>query len=1045
MESSVYFSIKRVSVYRTILFPFSCLLPLPSRRLFVVIGIRRCLLRHTVMAVLFSCLLPAALCLLPPVSATAEPIYISFLWHMHQPIYWPYESIVTTEARGVYDFSLYAVHDDRAGPYTGWPIDAVEAGMAASGSVPDHFGAQVSFSGSLMENLDHLKADGDANFATWENRWITGRGYTTTLGNPRVEMVAFGHHHPIMPLIDPEVVARQIASHRAIFCDNLGCAVPYSRGLFPPENGFALEAISGALAEGVEWVLVDNIHLQRACAGYPWNSGGSVVEPNPADQINPDPGGWVSISGLWAPTQVSAPWSYQPHLAEHIDPATGESEKIIIVPTARYMGNEDSRGGFGALQYETVMSQLEAYNTDPNHPILIVLHHDGDNHGGGTDSYYHSNFDNFVDWLENNPTRFACTTIEDYLEMFPPDSSDLIHFEDGSWVGADAGDPEFHKWNADPYGSYSSDRNSWASLVAAANRVATAHAIDSSDTHTQQAWRYLLNGQSSDYFYWDGVDPWDSHGTRAANLATDEADLVIGTGSDMVGPSVFPPQREPYNPGGNEWSIAQPSDFDVWTLVYDVSGVAACTLKYRADSDGVNDPASDDNETYAGGSDVAAWQSVAMTGADLPASQTDPLPDHRARYWEGEIAGQQEVLLDYFVTAWDSLGNQTRSIINHVYVGLAGGSPGDTVAYWIPETPEAGDSIAIFYDPLAGALPDGTDPVSIHIGHSGWQDVIAPDPVMTYVAAIEYWKYVYNIPVGATAVDFVFTDGLGNWDNNNGADWHVTVTGGGGGFVMDGNLDPGSAQIATGSGLDLWAAFDGTELYLATQAASSSDDRFLFVAQTPGGLQGAPWAKSGQVAGWDAYLANEGSNGYHAWFDKSGVAHSAAGTYLEGSLNLQGEFGAIPSSVWLAAASYGTADGGALLDQAPPGDGDGHLEAGEYLEFPLDAVPPKAVANLTVSLAGDLLFLSWAAVTVDTAGGPETIASYIVYRGQAPDFTPTTVESLASTAGTSFPDSSVYFSPMASFYYLVRAIDVTGNKSAESGRVGEFDRELEPF
>jgi hypothetical protein len=964
---------------------------------------------------------------------------------MHQPIYWPYESIVDTEDRGVYAFSLYAVHDDRAGPYTDWPIDAVEAGVSASGSVPDHFGAQVSFSGSLMENLDNLKADGDANFATWESRWMAGRSDTTVLGHPLVEMVAFGHHHPIMPLIGAEAVARQIASHRDIFCQNFGCTVPYSRGLFPPENGFALEAIPGVLAEGVEWVMVDNIHLQRACQGYPWNSGGSVVEPNPADQINLDPGGWVSLSGLWAPTPVSAPWSYQPHWAEYIDPASGQSQRIIVVPTARYMGNEDGRGGFGALQYEAVMSQLEPYNTDPEHPILIVLHHDGDNHGGGTDSYYHSNFDNFVDWLEDHPDRFVCTAIEDYLQMYPPDSSDLIHFEDGSWVGADGGDPEFHKWNGDPSGGYSSDRNSWASLVAAANRVETAEAIDPSDVHTEAAWHYLLNGQSSDYFYWDGVDPWDSHPTRAANLATGQADQVIGGGSDTVGPTVFPPQREPYNPGGNEWSIAQAADFEVWTLAYDVSGVAACSLYYRLDADGANAPTATDNETYAGGPQVGAWQSLPMTDSDLPASQTDPLPDYRARYWTAQIAGQQEVLLDYYVAAWDSLGNLTRSDIEHVYVGLAGGSPGDTVVYWNPTEPQAGDTVAIYYDPVAGALPDDTDPAYIHIGHSGWQGIITPDPAMTYVSAVGYWRYIYAIPSGASSVDFVFTDGLDNWDNNSGADWHVTVSGGGSGFVMDGSLDAGALPVASNNGLTLWAAFNGSQLYVATQAASSPDDRFIFVAQTPGSLRSAPWAKSGQVADWDAYLANEGSNGYNAWYDKDGTTGSAAGTYLEGTLDLAGEFGAIPASVWLAAASYGTADGDSLLNQAPAGDGDGQVQAGEYVEFLLDSTPPQAVTDLTVFLAGDLLLLSWSAVTADTAGGPETVGRYIVYRGQAPDFVPTAAESLASTADLSFPDSSVYFSPMVNFYYLVKAVDATGNKSAESVRVGEFDRDLEAF
>ena len=273
----------------------------------------------------------------------------------------------------------------------------------------------------------------------------------------------------------------------------------------------------------------------------------------------------------------------------------------------------------------------------------------------------------------------------------------------------------------------------------------------------------------------------------------------------------------------------------------------------------------------------------------------------------------------------------------------------------------------------------------------------------------------------------------------------MTVSGGGGGFVMDGSLDAGAPQIASGAGMNLWAAFNGTELYLATQAASSPDDRFIFIAQTPGGLRGAPWAKAGQVADWDAYLANEGSNGYNAWYDKEGTASSAAGSYLEGSLNLAGEFGSVPSSVWLATSSYGTADGGALLDQAPSGDGDGHLEAGEYVEFPLDALPPEAVGDLTLFLAGDLLLLQWTAVTTDTAGGPESVQYYVIYRDEAPDFTPTASESLGSTSATDFPDSSIYFSPMVNFYYLVRAVDVTGNKSAESDRVGEFDRELEPF
>ena len=37
---------------------------------------------------------------------------------------------------------------------------------------------------------------------------------------------------------------------------------------------------------------------------------------------------------------------------------------------------------------------------------------------------------------------------QDYLGMYPPDPNDVIHVEDGSWSGADNGDPEFSEQGA---------------------------------------------------------------------------------------------------------------------------------------------------------------------------------------------------------------------------------------------------------------------------------------------------------------------------------------------------------------------------------------------------------------------------------------------------------------------------------------------------------------------------------------------------------------------------------------------------------------------
>ena len=96
-------------------------------------------------------LLPMALLLAAPAARaqTNPPIYIAFLWHMHQPIYWPGESVNQTINQNRYPFAVQTIFTDRTGPYTDWPKNAVQKGISAG--LPN-FGAQVSFSGSLVQN-----------------------------------------------------------------------------------------------------------------------------------------------------------------------------------------------------------------------------------------------------------------------------------------------------------------------------------------------------------------------------------------------------------------------------------------------------------------------------------------------------------------------------------------------------------------------------------------------------------------------------------------------------------------------------------------------------------------------------------------------------------------------------------------------------------------------------------------------------------------------------------------------------------------------------
>jgi hypothetical protein len=621
--------------------------------------------------------------------------------------------------------------------------------------------------------------------------------------------VAISYHHPVLPLIPEADRALQISMHIKALQDTFSAPAP--TGMFPPETAFAEHIIPALIEQNIQWVLVDNIHFDRARADYPYTAASNLYPPNPADQRNMSgAANWVQLQNIWAPSQVSAPWSYQPHWVEYVDPQTGQSSRIIAVPAARYEGNEDARGGFGAFLYEQVMSQYEAYNTDDAHPMLVVLHHDGDNYGGGSESYYHGNFANFVAWLQANPDRFECTTIQDYLDRFPPDPDDVIHVESGSWSGADNGDPEFAKWNGDPGADgYSPDRHSSAVISAAANRVHTAQAISPWTTlaaitsgqgsETDKAWHYLLNAETSCYWYWDGSEDgkWDSHPARAANQAVAHADAVIGDGSqDPTPPTIFLPQREPYNPGGIEWDQnPMPSDFQVWTFVYDLSGLSSVTLHARVDPDGSVDP---DNLLYAGDN----WQAIPMTGQSLE-SRTDPLPAYKADLYTATIEGVDRAMVDYYVSAEDTRGNRSSSPIQHVYVGQSTGPEGGVG--WSPRPAYTDDVITVW----------GEKPGKLHWGINGWQEppqslwppgtesygngqaaeslLTGPNGQGRYT--VEIGPFVES---GVEIIDFVMHYDDGSWDNNNGNDYHITILE----ERPDGGIPDGTAQDAADAGAD---------------------------------------------------------------------------------------------------------------------------------------------------------------------------------------------------------------------------------------------------
>ncbi len=581
-----------------------------------------------------------------PRDATSPIIYFGIHKHMHQPYY-------NTTDLNYWDGEKDGIFGSRVGNYTTFIPAAAQQYIAAG--LP-HAGLSTSWSGSLIEQLNRCARDNlcGGRFHNW-NKSLRGTAKAkTALGHPRVAFTAFGFYHPLMALIPARNIVKQIEWHRNIVREAFG-AEP-SRVLFPPETAFHVRMIPALRAAGIEAVIYDSIHRYRACKGYPYaGMSEGMLPPNPAEQVNPAMDDWLQLHNIWAGSMIS-PGTLRPQYVAYAD-AEGVVHKIIAIPAERYIGNEDARGGFGALQYPDVLGQVYEQivatgGFDPKHPPFFVLHSDGDNHGGGADSYYHHNTSRLVQWLSEDP-RFELTGIEDYLERFPPDPEEAIHIEPGSWSGADNGDPQFMKWFSRYNEPYSPDLNSWAVLTAFQNVV---HALEDNEPQhpaLAEAIRLMLTAETSCYWYWTGQHEWDQQVTNAANksyaMVRDTIDAIAGVkGRDCTPPTIFAPWVIPENPGGETWGqnsfVDASREGVVHTFVSDISGVVRVTLILRS-REGEKRIAMDNHGPYP-----------SQTGAAITAD-----------YYTGALpvgAGD----LRYFIEAEDGSGNIARTSLERVYL-----------------------------------------------------------------------------------------------------------------------------------------------------------------------------------------------------------------------------------------------------------------------------------------------------------------------------------------------------------------------------------------
>ncbi|RNC86454.1 MAG: starch-binding protein [Winogradskyella sp.] len=649
-------------------------------------------------------------------------VHTSYLWHLQQPIYWPDKSVSNPyEYQKVWESqqlkfnggNIYAdgiahpLNDleeifskpDRVNVYQWEARNSINSIT----SLPDA-GAQVNYGGCLIENIQSLSDAGAWGYVpNWTASVIEAQGWQTSGGFPRMDVTGFTWHHALSPLISDRVLRKEIQGHKYIVQNYFNGNI--SPGYWPAECSFSERIIQVLVEEGFEWSIIANSHLSRTLNDYPVTFGTSGVNTNPpnlADKVTTNGTNWWSgqIDGRGG--TFAAPYSYQAHKAKYVNPETGQEYKLTVVPMADLLSYRDgfSEQGTGELD-----ANIAPYD-DPNHPSIVLLAHDGDNAWGGGASYYQQAVQNFSNAAASQ--GYSPTTIQQFLNDHPVSESDIVKVEDGSWFNAenDWGSPQFINWlwpmytsefEFDPNG-WTEDARNWAVLTAAENYVIMAEDLEGntdiadivnpsvSSSKAELAWHALLPGYTSGYMYYGKSIDMEIKQTIASNNAVDYAQDVIDSnpGVDATPPSVFIPQRYPYNPGeigfGPTYGYQQhlnSADFTVWTFAHDVNGIASAELKYRIDNDGVNPLSNNDNETYAGGNSVGNWESLTMIERIFPKTNitNDPeidffvLPEHIANQYHAEITGLSEVLVDYYVEITDNNGNVTKSKIQHVWVG----------------------------------------------------------------------------------------------------------------------------------------------------------------------------------------------------------------------------------------------------------------------------------------------------------------------------------------------------------------------------------------
>jgi len=801
-------------------------------------------------------------------------VYTTYHWHLQQPIYWPETSNWdnNTYQKAYESMVSGGIHPENELDQIFGKADRVAAYQFrirdAIGTIQQaDGGAQISYSGCLVENVESLA---NANSLGYYAGWENANREarnTLTTGGHRKLDIVIFSYHHALGPLIDEQSLRKEIQLYKEIYPDIW-GNGFSVGFFPAELSFSERMIQVLVEEGIEWVFVPNNHISRACEYVPLTFGTGGAMCDP-----PNP------ADILNPAQSN--W-FSKTIERGCTPKN--AYPFAFQPhKAKYVNPETGQEykitvvpvaqamswSDGYQQYGTGDIDQIAWAASANDPILVVLAHDGDNAYGGGYSYYMESVHQFCNAAA--AAGYTPTVVQEYLENHPVSESDVIHVEDGSWINADGdfGSPDFINWN-------------WPLF-------------------DQSGQFDIANGWAEDERNWAVI-------TAAQNRVETAEQIAGGVNISQI--------QKPDGSASNAelaWHFFLPSLTSGYmyygtALDMEVKPTIACNNAIEKANLVIGDGSQDQTPP-------TIWIPQQLPhnpgGTGFGSLWGYQMVEHSCDFWVwtfvSDVSGVAGVTFKYRI---DNDGaNPLSSNQNETYEG------GNEVGQWVSlpmqyrdfpaENVYNNSEIDFFEMPIEIA-----DQYYIHIEEP---EIVDEGGVLVdyFVEAVDNNGFIKRSPILHTFV------GTGGGSPN-------------GDFVMDGSLDESALLIGTENGVNFYAAWNREQLYVACDPAGDKD-HFIFISDGNLTMISAPWAKSGQVSQWQAYLANESTNGWSGWLDGGG--QQVCGTVLEGVLDWSAEFGTMPESIFLALGAYETQDGGSLQFQIPSGNGDGNIDISEFYKL----------------------------------------------------------------------------------------------------------------